>query len=338
MSTEMDLSSNHPPATRKTQWPQTQWPKIVIMILIIGAVITPVWLPLEIAKWYVAAADNALRVQNLELSQDRLARASHHAPTIVDTSDYRIIQAKIFALAGDADSAIQVLSRMVQDRNADAVRVGLQLSDFFQATGDFGRALTTFQSAMKLVDDPNAIQLNAHAYLRALAVQELDQALKDIDRALRDYPDEASFLDTKAWVLYRLKRYEEAKPLMEQALAKQIDSLRNAGSFVGLDPLDLVAKEDPSQPQAEIDLSAELTEERQKEAAATRKEMEKLIQKAPGNDRRAVLVRKVFGLFQVAVLRYHMSEIYQALGNEKEAQLQWNWLFYYGLDDAEILH
>jgi tetratricopeptide (TPR) repeat protein len=56
------------------------------------------------------------------------------------------------------------------------------------------------------------------AYYRSLANVELEDALKDIDKAMAEIPDEPALLDTKAWVLYRLKRYAEALILIDKAL------------------------------------------------------------------------------------------------------------------------
>jgi hypothetical protein len=57
------------------------------------------------------------------------------------------------------------------------------------------------------------------AYMRALAGKDLEQALIEIDTAIKTAENE-SFLDTKGWVLHRMGRNEEALVVMDKSLAK----------------------------------------------------------------------------------------------------------------------
>ncbi len=63
---------------------------------------------------------------------------------------------------------------------------------------------------------------NQIAYMRALAGVDLEEALADVDKALESQQNE-SFLDTKAWVLHRLGRDEEALEVIDEAM-KEIES------------------------------------------------------------------------------------------------------------------
>jgi Flp pilus assembly protein TadD len=56
--------------------------------------------------------------------------------------------------------------------------------------------------------------------------KKLDEALKMAERAVELQPNNASYIDTKAWVLHRLGRNEEAKQVMRQALS--LSSLQDA--------------------------------------------------------------------------------------------------------------
>ena len=57
------------------------------------------------------------------------------------------------------------------------------------------------------------------AYMRALAGKDLEQALVEIDMAIKTAENE-SFLDTKGWVLHRMGRNEEALVVMDKSLEK----------------------------------------------------------------------------------------------------------------------
>ncbi len=71
--------------------------------------------------------------------------------------------------------------------------------------------------------DHNA--LNSRAYARAVGNLELNEALGDIEMALRLYqqedpnqPPSAAYLDTRGWVFYGLSRYDEALRDLNQAI------------------------------------------------------------------------------------------------------------------------
>ncbi|MDD2600071.1 MAG: tetratricopeptide repeat protein [Kiritimatiellae bacterium] len=66
-------------------------------------------------------------------------------------------------------------------------------------------------------DDPEI--LNFAAYLWSERGVNLEQALKFINAALRQSPDNAAFLDTKGWVLHKMERNFEALQLLLKACA-----------------------------------------------------------------------------------------------------------------------
>jgi tetratricopeptide (TPR) repeat protein len=69
------------------------------------------------------------------------------------------------------------------------------------------------------IEERTAVQNNQMAYMRALAAKDLEQALVEIDMAIKTAENE-SFLDTKGWVLHRMGRNEEALVVMDKSLAK----------------------------------------------------------------------------------------------------------------------
>ena len=40
-------------------------------------------------------------------------------------------------------------------------------------------------------------------------------------KLVKRFPDNATYLDTHAWVLFQMNRFEEARPFMEKALEKE---------------------------------------------------------------------------------------------------------------------
>lgn len=80
------------------------------------------------------------------------------------------------------------------------------------------RCYKAYQKALKYNPD-NRTVLNNLAYEYSLEGRNLEQALKMVERALENSNNNPTFLDTKAWVLYKLGRYAEAKKVMQQAIS-----------------------------------------------------------------------------------------------------------------------
>ena len=71
------------------------------------------------------------------------------------------------------------------------------------------------QLEMLLEQNPeNAAALNLYAYSLALRNTRLNEAAEYIARALALYPQDASFIDTQAWVFYKQGNYERASDLI----------------------------------------------------------------------------------------------------------------------------
>ena len=75
----------------------------------------------------------------------------------------------------------------------------------------------SYEIALKL-DPVNSIILNNYAYYLALRSEKLEQAKQMSFKAVELDPGNASNLDTKAWVLYKLNMFEEAKQVIEKAM------------------------------------------------------------------------------------------------------------------------
>ena len=80
--------------------------------------------------------------------------------------------------------------------------------------------------------------LNNYSYYLSLEEKELQKALEMSHRTITTEPDNQTYLDTYAWILFKLGRYEEAK-----AYAEKIISLDEDMSYVVLHHIgDIFAK------------------------------------------------------------------------------------------------
>lgn len=83
---------------------------------------------------------------------------------------------------------------------------------------DTKQSYKAYEKSLRCFAD-NVLTLNNYAYHLSLGGKNLERALKMIDRALELSDKNATYLDTKAWILYKMGRYAEAKTTMQQALS-----------------------------------------------------------------------------------------------------------------------
>jgi tetratricopeptide (TPR) repeat protein len=89
--------------------------------------------------------------------------------------------------------------------------------DLWHETGDRKKTFAAYDKALQLNPD-NVLVLNNYAYFMAIGGGNLDRALEMTVKANALEPNNATYLDTHAWVLYLRGDYAEAKRIMGQAL------------------------------------------------------------------------------------------------------------------------
>jgi len=92
-----------------------------------------------------------------------------------------------------------------------------QLGSAAERAKDIEQAVKHFRKALDLEPD-FAEALNYLGYMWAERGENLDEAKSMIERALKEEPKNAAFLDSMAWVLYKLKKPAEALPYMQKAI------------------------------------------------------------------------------------------------------------------------
>ncbi len=115
------------------------------------------------------------------------------------------------------------------------------VSDFYAVMGDImhqkGReqeAYAAYDSCLQWKED-NIGCLNNYAYYLSESGEQLDKAEKMSYRAIKAEPKNATYLDTYAWILFKQKRYNEARIYIDQTLQCDSDSsailLEHAGDI-----------------------------------------------------------------------------------------------------------
>jgi tetratricopeptide (TPR) repeat protein len=117
--------------------------------------------------------------------------------------------------------AIKSLTRAIELQPEDNT---LLLGDMYSSLGDaynfvkqFALSDSSYDKALSFNKD-NASVLNNYSYYLSVRGIRLDQAEKMSKRSLEIRPNEATFLDTYAWVLYKQGKYKEAKEYIDQAI------------------------------------------------------------------------------------------------------------------------
>lgn len=93
-------------------------------------------------------------------------------------------------------------------------------ADVLHDEGEKTRAYALYDSA--LVYTPgNVVCLNNYAYFLSVDGARLDDAARMSRQVLKIEPDNPTYIDTYAWILFRQKKYDEARTYMDKALEKQ---------------------------------------------------------------------------------------------------------------------
>ena len=102
-------------------------------------------------------------------------------------------------------------------KNSAKVQVYSGLGDAYQKLKNYKESSQAYEKALA-IDANNVYTLNNYAYYLSLRNEDLDKAEKMSLRSNQLSPGNASFMDTYAWILFRQKKYQEAKNWIEKAM------------------------------------------------------------------------------------------------------------------------
>jgi tetratricopeptide (TPR) repeat protein len=98
-----------------------------------------------------------------------------------------------------------------------------QLGDAYQELKDYPKSDAAYEAALA-ADPDNYGVLNNYSYFLSLRGEKLDRAKEMAGRTVAKFPDNDTYLDTYAWVLYKQKDYAGAKQNLEKALRTTKDA------------------------------------------------------------------------------------------------------------------
>ncbi|MCL2728327.1 MAG: tetratricopeptide repeat protein [Bacteroidales bacterium] len=91
------------------------------------------------------------------------------------------------------------------------------LGDLYHAAGKQEKSFKAYEKSLQLDPDQHGT-LNNYAYFLSLAGIKLQKAYEMSKRTIDAEPQNATYLDTFGWVLYKMGRYQEAKAIFRQVL------------------------------------------------------------------------------------------------------------------------
>jgi tetratricopeptide (TPR) repeat protein len=91
------------------------------------------------------------------------------------------------------------------------------LGDCYNGSKEYAKSDQAYEEALKF-NPNNDLVLNNYSYYLSLRKENLDKAEKMSAQLVKNFPDNASYIDTHAWVLYAREKYKEAKKVMEKVI------------------------------------------------------------------------------------------------------------------------
>jgi tetratricopeptide (TPR) repeat protein len=118
------------------------------------------------------------------------------------------------------------ISVITQDSSPEIVSSFYEvLGDLLHQKGDKREAYAAYDSCLQWKPD-NIGCLNNYAYYLSVEGEQLNRAEQMSYKTIKAEPENATYLDTYAWILFMQKRYAEARIYIDQAM--QNDSLQNS--------------------------------------------------------------------------------------------------------------
>ena len=208
---------------------------LVLLAMIISTAITQG--PREVGRWHLAKAIKLRGEGDNEGAYQELAAAIKGLP---DRPELVLQRAEWEIDDGDKEKALADIDKCLEKAGNELQWLQVH-SLFLQNSGEFKRAVEDWKKIEKFSkrsgSPPRASALNGLAYAQALANDELDEALANVNQALELKPNEAALLDTRGFVLYRRGEYEEALKDMDGAVKGMDEAVDVIRRKVGVDLL-----------------------------------------------------------------------------------------------------
>jgi len=119
--------------------------------------------------------------------------------------------------------ALEHGKRLSAGQDELVAQFNMQLGDGYNSLKEYKKSDEAYEAVLAL-DTDNEHVLNNYSYFLSLRNERLDNARAMAERLIKQHPTNPTYLDTYAWVLYKLGEYTEARKYLEQAVAISDDA------------------------------------------------------------------------------------------------------------------
>ena len=141
---------------------------------------------------------------------------SSHEPQLAEAYTQKSIG---YFWMGENEEALDALTKGLKKVNTDKDKAMLYnlRGDYYHTLGERQKMYADYDST--LIYDPDNINvLNNYAYYLSVEGRDLKKALAMSAKTLEAEPLNSTYLDTYAWILFKMKKYKEALGYMEKAM------------------------------------------------------------------------------------------------------------------------
>ena len=178
----------------------------------------------EIEPENINAWQQLLRLSMQAQDMDEVIRVCKKCREIFpDTPDFNFYMGIAYYQKKEYLQAIETYKVAIQSIPSENAPL---LSDFYGQIGDSyfqmketGKAFEAYEEALKY-NDKNISVLNNYAYYLSLLKKDLTKAERMSAQTIKMEPNNATYIDTYAWIFFVQKNYPLAKIYIEQALSK----------------------------------------------------------------------------------------------------------------------
>lgn len=137
-----------------------------------------------------------------------------------DDADFRIFRGHALSYAKQYDKSVKAYRESLRYVRTDSLRsvVWGCIGDAYHSAGASRKCFAAYEKSLRYWPD-NTMVLNNYAYFLAERERDLEKALTMVSRVTALTDNEPTYLDTEAWILFKLGRVAEAKKIMQQAIA-----------------------------------------------------------------------------------------------------------------------
>ncbi len=149
-----------------------------------------------------------------------------------DQIRFQLVRGSVYYQMEMYQKAIKAYRQSLKQIDSDSLRsvVWGQIGDVYHSiheqkasgflmNGQFKKASYKAYEKALAYDPDNILVLNNWAYFLSVEGKQLDRALKMAERVLELTDKNPTYLDTYAWILFQLGRFEEARSIQRQAVA-----------------------------------------------------------------------------------------------------------------------